>query len=216
MSLYIRAGLTDSYIGTSDVEHLGWHTGVGARLSLSKRKEFNLCPELRYTTKGGTFRYQRTDDKISFGMSYIEVPVIAMYIWNKNHWQAGVGAGPHFAYGLGGKVKAPSDIFFYEGFYVAESPPVFSSPINMARFDFGWTIQLTAGYKNMIAIIDIERGRKINNHQLYFDKPIRNTTLLFSLGYRFNIKKDFCKSNLFIHHNDLNRFVPNQLIHTYD
>lgn len=185
VSFYARAGLTDSYLSESNMEHLGWHIGLGARLSPFKKKEIVICPELRYTTKGGTYRYQRTDDKISFGMTYIEIPVLAMYIWNKNRWNIGIGCGPHFAYGLSGKVKAPSDIFYYQGFHVAGGPPTFSSPINMERFDCGWTIQFTTGYKNIIAIIDIERGREINNHQLYFDTPLRNTTLLFSIGYSF-------------------------------
>ena len=186
-ALYVRAGLTDSYLGDSNKEYLGWHMGVGARLSLFKKKEFTLCPELRYTTKGGTFRYLWTDDKVSFGMTYIEIPVLAMYIWNKNHWQIGIGCGPHFACGLSGKVKAPSDIYYYQGFRIAGEPKTFSSPINMERFDCGWTIQLSAGYKNVMAIIDIERGREINNHRLYYDTLLRNTALLFSLGYRFDL-----------------------------
>jgi len=91
----------------------GFHIGGTAEMALSGR--FSFQPSLLFSTKGFTIdkdggaQYLYNVDKINFTSYYIELPLNFIFKQAVGKGRMLLGAGPYFAYGIGGRWKAEAN-----------------------------------------------------------------------------------------------------------
>ena len=117
----ITAGANFSYAYIEDdignTSKTGYIPGlrVGLTVDVPLFSVFYLQPAAIYSQKGFTQDYNwfsGMDNEFDASVSYIEVPINLLY---KSEWGSGslvLGAGPYFAYGLGGEWKTNWGISF--------------------------------------------------------------------------------------------------------
>lgn len=101
-------------------------------------ESFSIQPGLSYQGKGGKFEITDEDGKIEskINLSYLEIPVNAIYYIPAGAGKFLIGAGPYAAYGLSGKVKIGKE---------SEKVEWGNKGKDLKHFDFG--INTMIGYK---------------------------------------------------------------------
>lgn len=107
----IKGGLNLSNLIVDDVTdrhgRVGFHVGVYGQLFPSNA--FTIQPEINYSTKGNRIvkEYGTIDQETTFNLSYIDVPVLAVFKLGK---VAEIHAGPYWAYMVGANVDFDGDL----------------------------------------------------------------------------------------------------------
>lgn len=165
----------------------GFQVGLISDIKLAKA--LHLRPELQFITKGS--KVTGTGANIKSKPQYIELPVNLVYYHQAPKISFFAGAGPAFAYGVGGSYRfngTKSDIFGGESSYkrfdlgvniVAgiDLPGGFTAALN---FNKG----LTKAWGNNVTLTDFE-GTELEKINVYG----RNISYGISVGYFFHRKK---------------------------
>ncbi|MCO5240770.1 MAG: PorT family protein [Chitinophagaceae bacterium] len=181
----------------------GFHLGGTAELALADK--FSLQPSLLLTSKGFTIdksggaQYLYGVDRIKFTSYYIELPVNFIFKPQAGNGKMLLGAGPYFAYGLGGRWKAEANgmsvtgkLKFINDFSSADSSIGGNSRTvpYTKPFDFGANILI--GYefsKNLYIHLNGQLG--LLDVDMSYDGVSDETSSLktvqggLSIGYRF-------------------------------
>ncbi len=119
VSFGIKGGFAVSSITETPVE---WDQGksfrpglvLGVVMPYAWDNGFSLQPELLYAEKGAEANLYEgvVDVDITLNVNYIEIPLLAMYTFRRDHsFRPLIFAGPFFAYSLSSELKASIGIF---------------------------------------------------------------------------------------------------------
>ena len=159
--------------------------GLAAEIPLDSNK-FTLQAELLFHQKGYTSRYSDTETSSSYTttLNYLDIPVMARI--KLGHFT--LGAGPYFAFGVGGKYKGIDSYLSYsaenEGNVKFGKEPTGYSGSNLYAnaFDFGFVA--AAGVKISVIEIDLRYGLGLIDISDHHDLDTRtlNRSLQLTVG----------------------------------
>lgn len=106
----VKGGLNLSNLYVDDVDdesaRVGFHVGVYGQIFSTDA--FAIQPELLYTTKGSETEWGGlVDQKITFKLNYLELPVLAVF---KLGEAAEIHVGPYISYLLNAKIDTEGDL----------------------------------------------------------------------------------------------------------
>ncbi|NDV70366.1 porin family protein [Dysgonomonas sp. 25] len=177
----------------------GYNVGITAEWQLKER--FLIQSGLSFTAKGSKQENFNASDYVggdpdfthTFNQFYLELPLYAAYkVGVSNQMDLILGAGPYFAYGLGGKTKQKLNSGFWSDGTSKREWNTFghsdsSHGESLKRFDFGAGIKADLEYKNRY-VLGIGFSSSIINIARkggYRDLKYRNFNMAISLGYKF-------------------------------
>lgn len=161
----------------SDIKHIGdFKTGaylLNPDAEETDEKNIGIRGGIEYISKGAKFKTGGG----SFGLNYLEVPIIPEYRFSAGTGNICVGLGPYFAYGIGGKGDGESSFGDNNGGY--------------KRFDAGLSFLL--GYKFDAGVafsLSYDLGLANN---IYPDQDVKSHNRCFSINLGYQIGKLFVK-----------------------
>lgn len=161
-----------NYTGDMDTSmKIGFNVGVGMEYQFTEM--WSLQPSLMFTTKGAKMDEGEVD--ITLNPMYIELPVLAAARFAiADNQNIVVKAGPYFAYGVAGKVKA-------EAGGVSVKKDVFGDE-GLDRFDAGLGVGVAYEINKFFIDLTGEFGlTKLGNDD---DAP-KNMNFSIGVGYKF-------------------------------
>lgn len=167
----VGAGVTQ-YNGDADSDgKFAWQVGAGYEFKVVGN--FSIQPYLYLIDKGGK------GDGLKSNAYYLEMPVLASYRFDVGHGISVVPQiGPYFSVGIFGKTK--EDVYGGNGEKVKYD--TFSNDALKNR-DIGLTFKVEAEYQKYSFGVRYDMGVTDNNNS--DGGSIKNSTWMFSLGYRF-------------------------------
>ncbi len=204
----IRGGMNCSSAWVNDVSgskfKLGYHIGATVDYQLSKK--FLLQSGLFFTAKGSkqedldasSYVGGRPDWTHTFNQLYLEIPIYAAWRMEvSKSLDLILGAGPYFAYGIGGesKQKLNSGVWangetqhtwktFGDGVFDKNLDWLHNEALD--RFDFGLGLKADLAYKRYVLGLGASMSLiDVMNNQTFPELHYRNINLSLSLGYMF-------------------------------
>ncbi|MDR2036713.1 MAG: PorT family protein [Bacteroidales bacterium] len=199
----VNAGINTSnaMIGTVETNgtsfRLGYQIGVTVDYAISQ--EFYLLSGLSFISKGSKIEdlvYMSYDGGTpdfthKFEQQYLQLPLYGAYKLSlSKDFNLMFGAGPYFAYGIGGKTNETLNGGSVWGDGTSEREyktfgknDEYSYYDRLKRFDFGLGALVNLEYKKINFNISYEQG--ITNIAKNDSYKYRNYSLAFSVGYKF-------------------------------
>lgn len=168
---------------------LGFQGGVYMRIPIAN--QFYLQPGLLYVQKGA--KNESDLGKITYRLSYLEVPINFLYKAQVGAGSILLGFGPYVAYGINGNVKATSGGLGLDGDIVFQNDVALTDPLTNfyarrvdagANIFFGYELAggLSVQLNAQLGMLDVNP----NDNRIADDRTsIRNTGFGISLGYGF-------------------------------
>lgn len=168
---------------------LGFQGGVYMRIPIAN--QFYLQPGLLYVQKGA--KNESDLGKITYRLSYLEVPINFLYKAQVGAGSILLGFGPYVAYGINGNVKATSAGLGLDGDIVFQNDVALTDPLTDfyarrvdagANIFFGYELAggLSVQLNAQLGMLDVNP----NDNRIADDRTsIRNTGFGISLGYGF-------------------------------
>ncbi len=175
----VMAGLNLANLGGDDVENVDTRTAfkVGGFVSFPVSETVNIRPEVYYTMKGATqkFDYMGTTVKLTYKLSYVEIPVLLRLNLPLENASVlpGIFVGPALAIKTGGKVKAE-----------AEGQSEESDIEDMKSMDFGVVFGLGVNVSGFMLDVRYNLGLTTIDDSADPD-DVKNRVLSFNIGYGF-------------------------------
>ena len=176
------AGMNDE--GDTKAKFVG-KVGVGIEAPLTAN--FSLMPSLEFAMKGTKWSTNESYNGYSVSLDetysplYVQVPVLGAYRLNLNDdWNMTLKAGPYFAYGISGKVKAEAST---SGISASDDADLFSD-LDAKRFDAGVDVGVDFEYHRFVVGLEFERGF-ISFAPDEADINVYNQAFYATVGYKF-------------------------------
>ncbi|MDD3739509.1 MAG: porin family protein [Lentimicrobiaceae bacterium] len=160
-----------------------FNAGVFAEFAIAD--EFYLRPELLYSAKGTTSKVKGLlgeEVVTKTSLNYIEIPVYFLYKGGLGSGDLLLGAGPYFAFGLGGK-QGNMDVKFKNDVKVGDPVAIYYKPLDIGAnimVGYEFSSKLSAALVAQLGLTDITtkvQGIKPN-------ESTKNIGFGLSLGYR--------------------------------
>lgn len=141
--------------------------------------KMNVLVKLQFIKKGSQNKY--TNDKAHTNLSYIEVPLYALYQAKLSHGKIFGGIGPYLGYGVIGKIKSTNN---------GQTSSVDAFTQRFKRFDAG--LATTAGYKTSQGL-GFSLGYELGLANIAISLPGNAPNKTKNRGFSFNISYDLDK-----------------------
>jgi len=157
---------------------VGFHVGVITEIPI--KGNFVLQPALLFSSKGS--KYSFLGEEVSISPGFLEIPVNAVYKFDVGSMKLFLNAGPYFAYGISGKIKA-----------AGESQSIkFGTDDNadIKPFDLGVNFGIGLEINNILVSVSYDLGllNLVPGTDGTDDTDAKTKTIGISVGYLFGKK----------------------------